>query len=731
MGKAARRKKASKELSESAGISESSQKFVEKKSSRKTRVRGMPPSRYYLATSIALITFVVYLAALGNEFVSWDDGTYVYANSHIRSFNLTFLKWAFFDFYASNWHPLTWISHALDYAVWGLKPWGHHLTNIILHVVNTFILIFLVVRLIDRAKGSTISSEPPSFLNERTITVAAGVTGLLFGLHPLHVESVAWVAERKDLIFTLFYLLSVAMYVRSEKGGISEKIPGISALRLINARHLPSLCFFILALLGKPMAVTLPFVLLILDWYPLKKIQSIRTFGIALIEKLPFIALSVVSSILTILAQKTGDAFQLMKIVPLSTRIIVAAKSLIAYLWNVIFPFHLVPFYPYPEKWSPAPTEYLLAIIPLIGITVACVALARKQKLWLAVWGCYVVALLPVLGIVQVGRQAMADRYMYFPSIGPFLILGLLSAWVSAKVNALARWRPVVRFLMIFIAVLVFSSISYLSVKQIGIWKNDIVLWSYVIEKDPDNYLAYYIRSFTFKMKGQLDRAIEDSSKAIALNPSFRPSYQNRADIFEKKRLFDKALADYDKAIALNPSDPEMYYNRGVLFEKIGQRKKAAADYDKVVALNPLHYQAYYNRGVLSLSEGARDDALSFFNRSIAANPNYERAYVRRGALHSLLGQSDRALEDLNNAILLNQKNGAAHNERGNVYLRSGKKEQRELALSDFREACSLGNKDGCDSVLKLEGVIIDVRNAPFKGKNNAKLALIEFSDYQ
>jgi tetratricopeptide (TPR) repeat protein len=359
------------------------------------------------------------------------------------------------------------------------------------------------------------------------------------------------------------------------------------------------------------------------------------------------------------------------------------------------------------------------------------VALARKQKLWLAVWGFYVVTLLPVLGIVQVGRQAMADRYMYLPSVGPFLVIGLVITWFFAKVNSPDRRWPVGKFLTIFIAVLLFSSISYLTLKQIGIWRNDMVLWSYVITKDPDNYLAHYIRSFTFKMKGQLDKAMEDSDKAIALNPAYLPSYQNRADIFEKKGLFDKALADYDKAIALNPSKPEMYYKRGTLFEKVGQHKKAAADYDKVVALNPLHYEAYYNRGVLSLDEGSRDEALSFFNRSIAANPNYDRAYASRGALYSFLGHADRALEDLNNAILLNQKNAMALDERGNIYLRSGRKEEKELALSDFRAACNLGNKNGCDSLFKLEGVVIDIRDVPFKGKNDAKLALIEFSDYQ
>ena len=732
MGKASKKKRAAKEINENTGRTQFSQRFAVKQSSRTVRAQGIPSERYYLALLVALITFALYLPSLGNEFLaSWDDGDYVLNNVHIRSLNLSLLKWAFFDFYASNWHPLTWISHALDYAVWGLKPWGHHLTNIILHGVNTFILIFLVFRLVERAKGSTESSEPSLFLNQRAITITGVVTGLLFGLHPLHVESVAWISERKDLLCALFYLLSVVMYLKYEEGNL-EKLVEKPALMLFNWRHLPALGFFILALLSKPMAVTLPFVLLILDWYPLKRIHSLRTFSVAFIDKLPFIALSVISSILTILAQRTQMAFQLMEFVPFPTRVIVAAKSLMTYLWKVVFPFHLVPFYPYPETLSPTPTDYILAYIPLVAITIASVAFARKRKLWLSVWGYYVITLLPVIGILQVGRQAMADRYMYLPSVGPFLILGLLSAWIWARVSVLDSWKQVAKYLSTSIAVIALCFISYLTFEQIGIWKNNIDLWSYVIEKEPKAYSAYYIRSFMTKgKKGQLDKALEDADKAIALNPTFWPSYKNRADIFERMRLFDKALADYDKAIAIRPSDAEIYYNRGMLFEKIGQRDKAAVDYDKVISLNPQHHQAYYNLGLLSLKEGSRNEALSFFDRSIAANPRYDKAYVSRGAVYAFLRQADRALEDLNYAIFLNQKNAAAYNERGNIYVRSGRKEEKALALSDFRTACNLGNNDGCSSLLQLDGVVIDLRNAPFKGNNDARFALIEFSDYQ
>ena len=264
--------------------------------------------KYYLAGFVALVTFLIYLTALRNDFINWDDGPYVYENPHIRSLNAAFFKWAFFDFYESNWHPLTWVSHAVDYAIWGLNPLGHHLTNIILHTINAFIVVFLVIRLLEAWKERTTWNGPPSFLNERAALIAAGTTGLLFGLHPVHVESVAWVAERKDLLCALFFLLSIIAYTKYASGMDKEPVNSNKAPRFFNKNYLAALGLFILALLSKPMAVSLPVVLLVLDWFPFNRIRSGRTLWAAGVEKLPFIALSLVSSIITVLAQKAGGA---------------------------------------------------------------------------------------------------------------------------------------------------------------------------------------------------------------------------------------------------------------------------------------------------------------------------------------------------------------------------------------------------------------------------------------
>ncbi|HUI44703.1 MAG TPA: tetratricopeptide repeat protein [Nitrospirota bacterium] len=620
--------------------------------------------KYYLAASVALMTLLLYLPALKNDFVTWDDNEYVYENPFIRSFNVVFLKRAFFDFVAHNWHPLTWISHALDYALWGLNPLGHHLTNIVLHAFNTFLVVVLVIKLFDAYKTN---QKPPQThrdaeksilkikksasvlsvsqwrnltscdftLNARTIQIAAGITGLLFGLHPLHVESVAWVAERKDLLCALFFLLSIITYtnyVSRQKSEDSSNDEAGKKNLFISSPYLFTLGFFILALLSKPMAVTLPVVLLLLDWYPFNRIGSFKTLRPTLAEKLPFIALSLLSSIVTILAQATSGAIQPTAYAPFSTRIFVAAKALIAYLWKMMLPLTLVPYYPYPENQPLVSFENLAPIVLVAGITVASLIIARKQKVWLVAWGYYAVTLLPVIGIVQVGMQSMADRYTYLPSLGPFFVTGLGAAWFWEK----ARMLPgsSVKLICLVTAASIILCLSFATVKQIGVWKNGIVMWSSVIER----------------------------------YPKIRFAYNNRGMAYDKMGLFDKAIEDFDTAIALAPYDSEAYTNRGMVLGKTGRFDKAIEDLEKAIALNPSPLEAYITRNTL-------------------------------GVVYAEAGQVDRAFEQFNKAILMDQDHAMAYNNRGLLYVMTGDQARAEL---DYQKACDLGDNNGCNAFNQL-----------------------------
>ncbi len=545
--------------------------------SKRLTVQRTRNKKYILAASIALLTFIIYLPALRNEFVYWDDNIYIFDNPHIRSLDGTLVRWAFFHFYEANWFPITWISHALDNALWGMNSLGHHLTNIILHAINTALVVLLALKLLEIVRERSEEKTSGSFLYDRTILIAAGVTGLLFGIHPVHVESVAWVSERKDLLCALFFLLSIMAYVNAVRrrehsaegaGQSGEKKRTLRAL-------LPALCFFVLALLSKPMAVSLPVVLLILDWYPFGRIRSAGTLLKAGIEKFPFFVLSLASSIITILAQRFGNAIVSMNIVPLSIRLLVAVQSLIGYLQKMLLPSELTPLYTYPRDVSLFSFRYALSLLLVAGVTVVSAVMVKRQKLWLSVWGFYVVMIIPVLGIIQVGNQPMADRYTYLPSLGPFFILGLGAAWTSEKLFRDVRWGIFIKSVTVLAGSLLVFSLSYMTLHQIAVWRDSLSLWTAVIEKEPESVpLAYNNRGMVFLKAGQIDKAIPDFDKAIALDPAYAKAYYNRGSAFEQMGELDKAIADYKKTIALDPLYYEAYYYLDQALKKSGRQDK-------------------------------------------------------------------------------------------------------------------------------------------------------------
>jgi tetratricopeptide (TPR) repeat protein len=653
--------------------------------------------RYYLAAIVSLATLSLYLVALRHEFVIWDDPEYVLNNYQIRSLDWAFLRWAFSTFYASNWHPLTWISHALDYAVWGLNPFGHHLTNIVLHAANTFLVVILYMKLRDIWTARTLTSVRADAREGQRGLIAAGVAGLLFGMHPVHVESVAWVSERKDLLCGLFYLLSLltyANYVRLRGGG-----PGTGQLRSIRSllqerTYLLSIAFCMLALMSKPMAVSLPVVLLILDWYPFKRFNSLASFQAAFLEKLPFILLSTIVAILTIMAQRTGGAMSLMSIVPLWGRVLVAAKALIAYLGHMAMPVGLSPFYPYPKPQEIAhvfPRELTLYLL-VIAIIAILYSKMRDRAFFLAAAAYYVVTLIPTLGILQVGVQSMADRYTYLPSLGPFFIVGSVSAWGWDRSAMLKQWARPARYCIAFAGASLLVFLSLATLRQVSIWKNSIDLWSFVIEhnSDDDAYaFAYMNRGLAYAEKGNIDLAMKDYDRTIALDPSYAQAYINRGVLYGKLGQQDRAREDYDAAIARDPSNGLAYYNRGIVFGELGQVQRAIEDYSVAIKLNSSFPSAFSNRGMLFDKMGRYDLAIEDFTTAISLRPGYTDDHIRRGRAFKEQGLFILALEDYTTAIALDPGSAEAFNGRGVVYKHL---EQFEQAMADFDKAIALNS---------------------------------------
>jgi hypothetical protein len=349
--------------------------------------------------------------------------------------------------------------------------------------------------------------------------------------------------------------------------------------------------FFTLSLLSKPMAVSLPLVLLILDWYLFGRIQSLKAFWAAAIEKLPFLALALVSSIVTMSAQQAGGAVISIDRIPLTSRLLVAARSLVAYLVKMILPINLVPFYPYPEDMSLFSPENIVPVVLVIAITATCIAVMRRQKLWISVWSYYVITLIPVLGIVQVGSQSMADRYTYLPSLGPLLLVGLLVAKLHQKAAAKRRFAMIGGGTVM--VVLLLGLMSYATIRQIGVWKNSIVFWTYVIDKEPGRIpLAYNNLGEAYSAKGQLDMAVEQYRTALRLKPDYADAHYNLGEVYMYKGQLDMAVEQYRTALRLQPDYAKAHFNLGVIYLGNGSIELAQKEFAMVLNINPDDYWA-------------------------------------------------------------------------------------------------------------------------------------------
>ena len=529
----------------------------------------------FIAFLAGLVTFLVYLPALENGFVSWDDDTYLYKNDHIRHLNGEFFRWAFSEFRNSNWHPLTWISHALDYAVWGLDPMGHHLTNNVLHSANTLLVTLFCFQLLRgfQAPGQSLVT------NDKNLQIVALIAGLLFGLHPLHVESAAWISERKDLLCAFFYLLSLLFYLRIwRKSPAGPKAGDIYR----NKDYLFCLLLFVMALMSKPMAISLPFVLLLIDWMYGEGLSR-RAWRDSLIAKIPFFGLALGSAIVTIAAQKAGGAISTLTTAPFIDRLWVASYALIAYLKNMLWPFDLLPFYTYPTSVQWLSFQYLGSASLVIVITIAAVLNIRRHRALAAAWGYYVVTLIPVLGIVKVGGQAMADRYTYLPSIAPFLLLAVVLVWGLCR---LQMRDEQVKLRLVSLSILTLSLTAALTVlthKQIKIWESGETLWRYEIQYDDRVPLAYKQLAIALFEQAEYKEAAIMTQKALSLLPL-------NVELLSNLAICHLELGDLDNAMQATLSALNLDANNLHALNTLGEIHLAHEEYTKA---NQVFFQAW------------------------------------------------------------------------------------------------------------------------------------------
>jgi Flp pilus assembly protein TadD len=601
-----------------------------------------------LGILVGAATFIVFLSALRNDFVNWDDDVFILNNRHILSMNLDFLKWIFFN-REVQWSPMRWFSHAVDYQLWGLAPSGHHLTSVILHSLNAFLVTVVTVKLVEIAAAHTnlqsgpLPTETPVY--RRRACIAGIVTGILFGIHPLRVESVVWISERKDVLYAFFSLLSLLFYL-----AYSMHAPGKKKLSFA----LSLLCF-LMSVMSKAMAVTLPFVFLILDVYPLKRITLRNAFGSerrVLAEKLPFFGLSIVAALINMSIHEEMGAIAAPLInLTLISRLQIAFKNIAAYLLKIVWPVNLAPLYPFPTDASFFRPDYLGSFLLVLSVTLSSLYLWKKgNKVLFLVWAYFIVTILPVLGIVRLGAHFASDRYTYMPSIGPFLLIGLGIASLYEKDSPPGSMYPLLKKIAIAVFVGVTILLCTLTIRQTGIWKNSIVLWSREIEIYPFNALANAQLGSARTEAGDYHNAENDLNRAIQYDPLNKVAYKLRGNLYVILKQYDRALRDFDKTIELDPEFSEGYGNRCGVQIELGNLKQAAEDCSRAIELNAQNATAYNNRGLARVALGDLEAAVADYSRAIALSPGDSGFYRNRGMVYLRMKRNNEGIKDLKEA---------------------------------------------------------------------------------
>ena len=645
-----------------------------------TRTGQLAPTGIALALASAVV--LVYGRVAGHDFVSYDDDVYVYDNPHVlKGLSWSGIRWAFTSVHAANYHPLTWMSHMLDVELFDLDAGAHHLVSVFLHALNS-VLCFFALRALTR-------SVWPSAL-----------AAALFALHPLRVESVAWIAERKDVLVGTFWMLCLLAYASYARA------PSLARYGLV------AVCFA-LALLAKPMAVTLPLVLLLLDFWPLRRwpasvsdpseplaLPSLPSLApthpgkmppgptrallghTILLEKLPLLLIAIGSALVTLMAQRVAGAASGARSVPFLLRCENALTAYGAYLAKIFWPRDLAVFYPHPAVVGSHAWRDLLGACVLSGLVVllACwtAILWRRRHPWFLVgWAWYLITLVPVIGLVQVGAQAYADRYTYLPSIGVFVI-------VAFAANAWIEHRPSHR-MPVLVALGILSSLSWLTWRQVSVWKSSASLFEHAIEVTDENPIAHAGLGFALLEAGELDAAETHLQRALEIYPFDATALNNLGLLYIEKGDLERAREHLERAKTIHASW-RVRYNLGRLAMQEGKPERASVEFEKALELAPWLSDALVNLGQIALIKGNDGEARARFEQALALEPGSPGAHNGLGIVALNDKQLEEALRLLERAVELEPSYADAHHNLGVALERLGRRAEAAASYARERE---------------------------------------------
>jgi tetratricopeptide (TPR) repeat protein len=583
-------------------------------------------SIFWISLFLVVITLALYWPVRTYDFVKYDDYKYAAANRYIQSgITSKSIRWAFTSGYASNWHPVTWLSHMLDYEIFGLNPGAYHLVNLCFHIVNTLLILIVFFRM-------TKALWPSAFI------------AAVFALHPLHVESVAWIAERKDVLSTFFWMLTMLAYVK-----YTEKTNAL--------RYIITLLLFAMGLMAKPMLVSLPLVLLLLDYWPLERIKLnikaerentrnnnpqgtlkkesvLRMF----IEKIPFFILTVLSSIVTFIAQQRSGAVQPFDVIDIKSRTGNAIISFVGYISKMLWPSRLAVLYPHPGD-SLSLIKVVFFAILLILCTIVVILLSRKHKYFVTGWFWYIITLIPVIGLVQVGIQSMADRYMYIPMTGLLIII----AWGVKGLTA--SWKHHKRILTAS-AVLILSAMFVKTSVQLQYWQNSFVLFEHALDVTSNNYIMHNNFGAFLDEQGQMEQAIEQFQKSLAIKPNSAETRNNLANVLRDTGKADEAINEYYKAIKLKPNFSDAHYNLAIALSSQNKVDEAINEYREAIRLSPDNVDAVSNLALELSQKGDYSQSVELYKKALEIEPDNVITHGRFGLALSNLGDNEQAIRE-------------------------------------------------------------------------------------
>jgi protein O-mannosyl-transferase len=610
---------------------------------------------WVVAITPVLLTLFFYLPVLNNSFVNWDDPGFIQNNLYIRHLNWTSLHWMFTTLYQGNWIPITWLSYVLDYHLGGLDPWIYHLDNLCLHVLNTGLFFLLGIKILHLSKINP-GMEAEEIKRNWEIP-AAFLAALLFGIHPIHVESVAWATDRKDLLCTVFFLAGLLFYLSY-----------VSQIPTKRWKYFVVLGIFCLAFLSKSMAISFPFVLLLLDKWPLRRFNSNKSRII--IEKIPFLIPAFLLGGLTIVAQSNAGAMASFNQIPLEFRIMNAFHSLIFYLEKTIAPYGLAALYPIHLK-KVISIEYMLSAFGVLLISLVCYIYRKKKPHFVTMWLFYCLTLAPTLGIVHVGSQAAADRYFYLPSVAPFLLIGI----------ALARLFQSRLLIFSLLAIGVAASLGHATMRQIHIWRDSTSLWENVLKIDPKNNAnTLTCLGDAYRVTGRWDEALNALNTANAIGPVSAYPHNGKGKIFLNKGLKDDALKEFTAAIEVDSQEGWAHSHLDVIYSRQGKINSALTERAAALSSAPDDSWSHFEYGKVYMEYGMYDPAVAQIQAALLLNPNFAEAYNCLGLIYKRQGDFEKSITAFTKASSLESRNANYMENLASAYL-AAKKYKEALAL--------------------------------------------------